>query len=230
MPNTHVLTRLEGIQAALIAAHIQSNSLSASSRGTERETFLSAFLANVMPPIYRFGTGDATDSAGHRSGQLDVVVELPFSPSLPSTGTTTPTRLYLAEGVAAVLEIKSNVASQWSEAQRTASLLAPLRRKFQFSFTMGQPPTPYIPLFVVGYTGWRTAETLQSHISDNPNIDGILVIDAGLFVSSSRLGGMVATGPYALWGLICAMHAITNSLQSASTTPVDYVIDRPPQT
>lgn len=181
-----------------------------------------------MPPIYRFGTGDATDSAGHRSGQLDVVVELPFSPSLPSTGSASPTRLYLAEGVAAVLEVKSNVASQWEEAQRTASLLAPLRRKFQFSLTMGQLPTPDIPLFVVGYTGWKTVETLRSHIADNPNIAGVLVIDAGLFASSDRLGGMVATGPYALWGLICAMHSITNSLQSASTTPVDYVIDRPP--
>ncbi len=227
MPNDHVLKRLEGIQAALIAAHLQSSSLSASSRGTEREAFLGAFLANVMPPIYRFGTGDATDSAGLRSGQLDVVVELPFSPSLPSTGAASPTRLYLAEGIAAVVEIKSNVAAQWNEAQRTATLLAPLRRKFGMMFALGRPPSTEIPLFVVGYTGWKSLDTVKDHIRQNENIAGILVIDSGLFVSSKSLGNMVATGPYALWGLICAMHLITNSLQSAATSPMAYAMDAP---
>ena len=56
------------------------------------------------------GTGDATDAGGNRSGQLDVVVEYPFAPSLPlGVGTT---RLYLAEGVAAVVEVKSDAAGQ----------------------------------------------------------------------------------------------------------------------
>ena len=52
--------------------------------------------AKGLPPIYRFGTGDATDSTGNKSGQLDVVVEYPFSPSLPVVGTG-QSRLYLAE-------------------------------------------------------------------------------------------------------------------------------------
>jgi hypothetical protein len=31
-----------------------------------------------------------------------------------------------------------------------------------------------------------------------------------------------ATGPWALWGLISALHTITNALQSASTDPLSY--------
>src|SRR5438128_133215 len=137
MPNAHVLQRLTGIQAILVGVHQASSSLSASSRGQERQNFIDSFLANVLPPMYRFGTGDATDAAGRRSGQLDVVVEYPIAPSLPAVGGGSTTRLYLAECVAAVVEVKSDISSQWSEAQRTAAQLAPLRRTYGAQMVMG---------------------------------------------------------------------------------------------
>jgi hypothetical protein len=137
MPNQFVLQRLAGIQQVLMGVHRSGAPMSAASRGTERQTFVESFLANVLPPIYRFGSGDATDAAGHRSGQLDVVVEYPFSPSLPSFGGIPTTRLYLAESVAAVVEVKSNIAAQWDEARHTAAQLAPLRRSFKSVMTFG---------------------------------------------------------------------------------------------
>jgi hypothetical protein len=137
MANAHVIQRLAGIQHILNGVHAASSSLSAASRGHERQAFIDNFLANVLPPVYRFGTGDATDAAGNRSGQLDVVVEYPFSPTLPSVGGTGTTRLYLAEGIAAVIEVKSNAMSQWKEAVHTASLLAPLKRSFSAAMTFG---------------------------------------------------------------------------------------------
>ena len=103
--------------------------MSASSRGTERETFIDSFLPQVLTPQYRFGSGDATDQNNLRSGQLDVVVEYPFVPSLPIVGSHRP-RLYLAEGIAAVIEVKSNIADQWSEVTGTMSRLSPLRRQY----------------------------------------------------------------------------------------------------
>src|SRR5690242_12312013 len=102
--------------------------MSSASKGEERASFIDSFLANVLPPIYRFGSGDCTDTSGHRSGQLDVVVEYPFAPSPPSVAGSSPTRLYLAESVAAVIEVKSNIAAQWRQAAETAAKLAPLRR------------------------------------------------------------------------------------------------------
>ena len=223
MPNEHVLKRLAGIQSILNGVHQTSSSLTTSSRGTERQSFIEDFLAKVLPPIYRFGTGDATDASGHRSGQLDVVVEYPMAPSLPSVGGGNPIRLYLAEAVAAVVEVKSNVAAQWSEAERTASQLSPLRRQFGSTMTMGGfPLTEHIPLFVVGYTGWSTMVRLERYLTQNPTIAGILVIDNGLFASAANFGGIRASGPWALWGLISALHLITNALQAASTDPGSY--------
>jgi len=218
MANQHVLQRLTGLQAILNGVHQSSVGLSAATIGQERAAFIDEFLAKVLPPIYRFGTGDATDSAGAKSGQLDVVVEYPFAPTLPMVGAG-QSRLYLAESTAAVIEVKSNLSNQWNDAVNTANALAPLRRQFGACMTFGNGPSPQIPLFAVGYTGWKTIDTLQSHLNATPHIVGAMVIDAGLYASKT---GLVAQGPWALWGLISDLHFVTNSLQSASTDPTAY--------
>lgn len=219
MLNQHVLQRLKGLQTILNGVHQSSAGLSSATTGQERTSFIDEFLAKVLPPIYRFGSGDVTNAQGLRSGQLDVVVEYPFAPSLPVVGSG-QTRLYLAESAAAVVEVKSNLANQWNDAVRTADALAPLRRSFGASMSFGSGPTPEIPLFVVGYTGWSQIPTLQTRLATEPNIFGALVVNPGLYVSKS---GLVATGPLALWGLVIDLHFITNSLQSASTNPAAYV-------
>lgn len=218
MPNQYVLQRLSGLQTILNGVHQSSAGLSSATVGQERAGFIDEFLSKVLPPIYRFGHGDATDVNGVRSGQLDVVIEYPFAPSLPMVGTG-QSRLYLAEAVATVIEVKSNLANQWSEAVKTANALAPIRRYFQASMIMGSSPQESIPLFAVGYTGWKKPETLQSNLHACPNIFGALVIDAGIYTNKA---GMTAQGPWALWGLISDLHKITNSLQSASTDPLQY--------
>jgi hypothetical protein len=205
-----------------VALHEASKPLTSASKGTEREGFINQFLANVLPPIYRFGSGDATDQKGHRSGQLDVVVEFPFGPSLPSVGSASGTRLYLAETVAAVVEVKSSLPAQLPEVQSTLKQLLPLRRSFESLMVMGMSPSETIPMFVASYTGWKTPETVVQHVKENPGIGGILVIDQAIFASSDDYGGLVATGPWALWGLICCLHTATSSLQAASTSPIHY--------
>ena len=217
MANQYVIQRLAGLQLILNGVHKSSVGLSSASIGHERASFIDEFLSKVLPPIYRFGTGDATDSTGAKSGQLDVVVEYPFAPSLPMVGAA-QSRLYLAESVAAVIEVKSNLSNQWHDAVNTAQALAPLRRAFGATVSFGHGPQPQIPLFTVGYTGWKALSTLQTNLNTCPDIFGALVIDAGLYASKR----MTAHGPLALWGLIADLHFLTNSLQSASTDPISY--------
>ena len=106
--------------------------MSSASKGNEREAFINGFLSEVLPPQFRFGSGDATDQNGARSGQLDIVVEYPFVPSLPIVAGRSP-RLYLAEGIVAVIEVKSDIAKQWDEVMTTANQLASLKEKLQVS-------------------------------------------------------------------------------------------------
>ncbi len=223
MANPHVMQRLAGIQGILNGVHRASSTMSSATSGQERAAFIDQFLSQVLPSPFRFGTGDATDVVGLRSGQLDVVVEYLFGPGLPLAGGG-PTRLYLAEGVAGVVEVKSNVASQWNQALQTAAQLAPLRRQFGAQMIMGMAPTPNIPLFVAGYTGWNQLQTVTQKLQSAPHVDGILVIDPGIFVSSARFGGIQAQGPVALWALITCLHQATSGLRAASTNPLSYVV------
>ena len=220
MANAHVAERLSGIQTMLKGVHQSNASLSSATKGRERAEFIDEFLSKVLPAPYRFGTGDATDLDGNRTGQLDVVVEYPFMPSLPLVGGGA-TRLYLAESVAAVVEVKSNLAGQWEEVLGTAGKLHLLRRQFQTEMYIGSPPSERIPFFVAGYEGWKTVETAREKLGDAA-IAGILVVDPGVFVSSHELGDIQAEGPWALWGLISCLRAATNTPKMIGRDPMSY--------
>jgi len=214
--------RLAGIQKSLTSLYESGAGLSSATRGQEREQFINYFLSKVLPPVYRFGTGDAIDTFGSISGQLDVVVEFSFFPSLPSL--TGQPRLYLAEGVAAVIEVKSNLADQWNEVKTTSAALRRLQRQFGVpGFTPYGPPSKEIPLFAVGYAGWKDIETVKRKANDGV-VDGILIINQGLFSTRSDFpNGMFAQGSFGLWGLICALHFCALSIVINSFSPIEYV-------
>jgi hypothetical protein len=68
--------------------------------------------------------------------QLDIVIENSFSPSLPSIPASNA-RLFFAESIAAVIEVKSNIATQWTQVIHTAKQLAPLKKQILSSMAFG---------------------------------------------------------------------------------------------
>jgi hypothetical protein len=200
--------------------HEGGKSGSSASRGGERERFVEQFLRNIFPPPFRFGSGDITDRHNERSGQIDVVVEYPFLPSFPIVSTD-QARLYMAEGVAAAIEVKSNVADQWSEVIAVHRKLAPLRRDFGITATLGREPKEGVPHFAVGYKGWKSLETLQRKI-DESGLDGILVIETGFFASGPAFGCASGTGCLALFAFVCCIHEAISGLKLTSANPYDY--------
>jgi hypothetical protein len=157
----------------LMGAHPAGGPLSSAFKGSERERFIDVFLSRLFSPPFRFGQGDITETEGCRSGQLDVVVEYPFLPGLRVVGNQASSRLYLAEGVAAAIEIMSDVASQWGEVASAATRLAPLERNFDSS--MGPTPERRIPPFAIGYSGWKERRTLRPRCIDAPLATGGVV-------------------------------------------------------
>ena len=154
MANQHIKDRLEGIQKMLMGAHQAGISMTSASKGNEREAFINAFLSEILPPQFRFVSGDITDQSGNRSGQLDVVIEFPFVPSIPIVVGKSP-RLYLAEGVVAVIEVKSDISNQWDEVLTTANSLSRLERRYGTGISFGARAGKRIPLYAVGYIGCK---------------------------------------------------------------------------
>lgn len=224
MENKRLRARLRGIRRQLLAVHGGGRRMSSASKGREREDFIDDFLGRVLPPQFRFGSGDVVDSFGHSSGQLDLVVEYPFAPSLPLVAGET--RLYLAEGVASAIEVKSDLKDQWPEVVRTARKLRTLERRFESVGYGGDslpapPPTPWVPLFAVGYDGWKNASTAREHLmiaKEGPPLDGILVLKHGIYVDRT----FTFEGDMSLWGLVAGLQSATIGIAHATVNLLDY--------
>ena len=237
MPIEEFSSRLHGVWKSLVALHSGGASMSSASRGREREQFVDEFLCKVLPPAYRIGSGDVIDSFGNKTGQQDIVVEFSFLPTMPAIAGKE--RLYLAEGVAALVEVKSNLTNEWEDVQRKATIIKKLCRQFRSpGLTLYGVPPPQIPYFAVGYNGWKTTDTLQNKC-DTSGVDAILIIENGLFCTKkdffpdlhyrpdgiTSVRGFNAKDENALWGLVCCLHYATMSTVLSSFSPLLYALN-----
>jgi hypothetical protein len=206
---------MESIRRILMAAHNAGEPMSSATKGREREAFVEVFLKATLPPPFRFGSGEITDYSGHTTGQLDIVVESPYSLALSVLGG--PERLFLAEGVAAAIEVKSDLKKQWLEVGRAAMSVLPLNRAYRTLDADEGNEFATVPFFAVGYRGWSTPEQLQLR---TPPVRGMLVLEHSLYVSySDRTGGprkwSVSRGPSALLAFALDVYRHVHSLRRA---------------
>lgn len=211
MQNSHLHSRLSSIQKQLIAHH-EGGSPSSTSKGREREDFINSYLEKIMPPVFRFGSGEAIDANNKVTGQLDLVVEYPLFPSLPQPGGKP--RLYVAESIAAVIEVKSDLSTQWEEVLSTAKAVKDLYRGWGGNILIGDERfAKTIPVFAVGYKGWAKEETVRSKLIDS-GVDAILVIDPGIFVANELFSLKKSfQGPWALWGFFTCLYLAFDSIK-----------------
>jgi hypothetical protein len=208
--NKYVDHRLKAIQQSLMAHYKGGIGMPSAVAGSERESFVNEYLSKILPPLYRFGRGTITDSQGKRAGQIDVVIEFPFSFSFPMP--TGNERLYLAESVATVVEVKSNLSSQWDEVEKTVRKVKELARNWEIIQTLVPPePERRIPCYAVGYTGYKTLRGLQKRLdSTHPKArpDGVLVVDSGCFMGFTCR----AVGAWGLYGFASELLLLARSV------------------
>jgi hypothetical protein len=221
MPNNpYLLQRFNAIQEALMAQHEAGKGLPNATAGSERETFLREFLQQIFPSHRRFATGAITDSAGAITGQVDIAVEYGVMPSFPMPATKE--RLLLAESVALVIEVKSDLSAQWEQACETASRVKALQRHLNPIMTFGDGPPASIPCIVVGYTGHSTIEGLAKRLAATPETqrpDAALVIQSGCF---SGFGGS-AIGALGLYALCIVITNILTTVGFSAPNLTSYV-------
>lgn len=225
-----IAKRLMGLQRSLMALFDAGATMSSASRGTERELFVASFLAHVFPPTVRFGSGDITDVRQRTSGQVDIIVEAPTLFSFPAI--VGGPRLYLAEGAAAAIEVKSNISAQWDEVVTKFNAVRKLRvleQKYspgeklillQEKFP-GQTVTPVaspvdpvkekpggVPFICVGFDGWSDLDTVRDHAH---KVGSVLVLRHAIYAG---VGG-AAKGPVAI---LMFLEYLSSLIQSASVT------------
>jgi hypothetical protein len=164
-----LLAYLNGAFDRLLAAFSASHEMSDVTKGTVREFGLRAALEYAIPPIARLYSGDIIDCLGNATGQLDFIVAHASTPALGSRDDEP--RIVLAEGVLGVIELKSNLATQWRQVERTWAKLCRIRRplpeagfdphgRLFVGRNNAAPAEHAISLMVIGKTGWKDAEEL----------------------------------------------------------------------
>ncbi len=218
MSNQHVMNRLQALLDFFSALDSGGKTLSSSMKGLERELFIQYALSHIIAPPFRIGSGDITDLSGQRSGQLDIVIEYGNSISFPLLCAVHTPRLYLAEGVCAVIEVKSDLSGKWGEVLSSSSRLKTLRRSYSDWISYGKM-AHQIPYFAVGYRGWKTMDTLQRKFQQS-DLDGLLVLDSGLFCGKKYQ----EKGPASLYAFFMALQELTGGLISALSDYKAYAL------
>ena len=189
-------------------------------RDQSEKPFSETISRSSIQQATAFSSGAITDSSGHLSGQVDIAVEQPFCPSFPST--LGDERLLLAESVAAVIEVKSDVQSQWSQACNTVQKVKSLQRQYGASIGFGPMSFDKIPCVAVGYKGFDTEATLNGRLkstAESSRPDAVLTIEPGVFIG----GGISATGWMGLYCLCVFINSSMRSLTAASVNLLDYL-------
>jgi len=218
--NLHLAQRLHAIQQALMSNRTGSVGLPAAVAGSERETFLREYLQTLFPAHRRFSTGAITDASGAISGQVDIAVEFGFIPSFPMPAGGQ--RLLLAESVALVIEVKSDLSKQWEDVARTTRQVRSLRRQLIPLMHFGGSFRGPIPVAAVGYEGHKTIEGLEERLFRTPpeeRPDAALVIDSGCFLGFD----LKADGVWGLYALCIGINTILTQLPFAAPNLLNYV-------
>lgn len=222
--NMLLQNRLLGIQSVLMAVHAGGKGLPSSMIGSEREAFIRHFWNEVFPLHRRMSSGAITDSRGSEAGQIDIAVEFGFLPTFPLPGSSE--RLMLAESVAVVIEVKSDLSSQFGQAVEKARQVKTLIRSLEAIVPNGPIRVgPSIPVVVVGYEGYKTLEGLRNHLSEI-NKDGILIdaalcIESGAFARAS--GGPEGFGGHGFLALCAFISEQFEAVSRVTPNLEDYV-------
>lgn len=196
--------------------------MASATRGNEREAFVSEALCSVIAPPFRIETGDITDSAGQRSGQLDTVIEFSSSVSFPMAAGLP--RLFLAEGVCAVVEVKSDLSGQWQEVEKTYHAVAKLDCKRLATIVVrdgglkisSEDEHGKIPVYAVGYRGWVKPDTLSQKCTEL-GLSGALILESPMFYSAESK--RVTIGARAIFDLFVELSKHATSMLNAA---IDY--------
>lgn len=219
--NPHLLKRLQSIQETLESQHANVESLPDARQGWQSKLFLAEFLNKVFPGPDRFSTGSVMDSDGNLATEVDIAVVHPNAPSFPMSGPSQD-RLLMAEGVAMIIEVCSDLSTHLAAIGSTVRRIRRLRRRTDQLITPGRRFPEQVPVVAVGYGGFQDFDRLRRRmgaISGDYRPNGALIIEPGLFEGF----GIRAKGAVALYALCMVINRSLHQMNNVAPDLGNYV-------
>lgn len=199
---------IETLVESLMLGYKQSRKYPSPVIGNERELLIEALLKRALPSNIRYGSGVIMDSRGHKTGQVDIVLECQNSFSLPIT--SGKQRLYFADTVAAAIEVKSDLNKQKIEAFEQSHSVQKLFRKKREEDFIDQKKYA-VPSYIIAFKGAKE-ETIDKWIYQECKVKrqffptGILCLEPACFYSFEPDGGTLkSSGNGAVFAFLCSL-------------------------
>jgi len=217
--------KIENIYKNLMECYRDTEKYAPSIIGAEREIFNRELFQKILPSNYRVNAGTITDCMGKETGQIDAVIELPFSLSFPIS--SAENRLFLADTIGAAFEIKSNLNSKWDEAISKIKEIKKLNRYYMKEGEMVLLDNLKIPSYIIAFTGPKKVDTILEkftgiQVKDRP--DGIWVIEHGTFYGRIPGGNSVFEVHNPRRAVLAFISCIYQTLQNYSKNTADLDI------
>lgn len=217
---------IEMLVESLMLGYKQSKKYPSTVIGSERELLIEALLKRALPSNIRYGSGVIMDSRGHKTGQVDIVLECQNSFSLPIT--SGKQRLYFADTVAAVIEVKSDLNKQKVEAfQQNHSVKKLFRKKIREGFIDQKQYA--VPSYIVTFKGAKE-EIVDKWIYAECRVKrqffptGILCLDPACFYAFEPDGGtIISRGNGAVFAFLCSLSNWANYNKESQFDLESYV-------
>lgn len=246
MENSPLYLRLEAYLKLFEYTHYAGGNDPSATKGNSRADFVKDFLSQVLPQSLRISkSGVAIDQSHNKTGELDIIIENGELPSFPINILNSDSRLFFAEGIAAVIEVKSDLSNQFSEALSTGLRVKELnkaRGKGQYrdkNRTVIVIPGSFpdlglgkvdmssfskIPFFIIGYKGWEQKNTLISHFEKHTShVDGIFQLDKGFFITNESFGSYRFDGLDGYLGFIEVLNYLNSTIKNLQFDLTSYI-------
>lgn len=138
--------------------------------GYSREHFIKEVLSSFLPKSVLIGSGEIIDGDGNRSNQQDIII---YKADFPVITSLSPVNAFLAEGVIATIEIKSDLSTgephlhtAFKNVQKVLSLkkAAAIIHGDESAIKKLQDLTS-IKTYVIGYAGWKNNDSFLNQYS-----------------------------------------------------------------
>jgi hypothetical protein len=134
--------------------------------------------------------------------------------------------VYPAEGVATVVEVKSNIADQRDQALETGRKVKALQPIRIAQFVVGSVPDR-IPVVAVGFGGWTKSAGAMEMVAST-YVDAVYEIEAGRLACTLAFAGLPTgntvsiEGPPAMLMLLAGIRRSVTQLLAAEIPPLRY--------
>lgn len=165
MSNENLLeSRMRSLRDSLMSLYNSDIKSASETKGLDREYFIQHFLRIILPSHIKIFKGIIMDKNTNQTNQVDLIIQSPYGFSIPPL--IGDTHVCIAESVACVIEIKSNLQTEWDKILKKSKEIKQLEYSKLLCKGYNIDSNIRIPFIAIGYEGFNDFSEFNEKINN----------------------------------------------------------------